>query len=195
MERGVSTETELPELHDAANVLLLAPRDDAKAKFDALTQHPLSGTNVLAVTCSPPEEWVKGWERHAGRHPKAGGLVTIGRADTEFRHDHWQVSTVKHPGDLTSIGVESSEMLSTLSASSRSLVAGFDSVTTLLQHADLQQVFQFLHVFTGRVSSADARCYYHLDPAAHDEQTMATLAGLFDATLERDNRRWVHAGR
>jgi len=192
MEWGVNTETELSELHDTANVLLLAPADDTEVRFDPFTQHSLA--NVLAVTSTTPEDWVSAWETHVGTQPDAGGVVAIGTPEPGFRHDTWRVSTVKHPGDLTGIGIESSELLSTLSASDRDLIVGFDSVTTLLQHADLQQVFQFLHVLTGRVSGADARCYYHLDPTEHDEQTMATLAGLFDATLERDGRRWV-AGR
>ena len=191
MEWGVSTESGLPETHDAVNVLLLTPEDELVPRFDPFTQHSPSDTNVLAVTRRNPTAWVGDWESHVGEGPNAGGLVAIGASGDEPRHDGWRVSTVKHPGDLTGIGIESSEMLSTLSVSGRELVASFDSVTTLLQHADLQQVFQFLHVVTGRVSSADARCYYHLDPTAHDDQTMATLAGLFDATLEWDDRRWV----
>jgi len=51
-------------------------------------------------------------------------------------------------------------------------------------YSDLQTVFRFLHVFTGRIQSADALGVYVIDSTAHDDQTMNTLKQLFDAVIE-----------
>lgn len=197
MKEGTGARAEFPDISDASNVLLLAPTGDQSLSlcFDALAQSTLSETNVLAVTyTSKPAEWVASWGEHVGGQPASGSLVVVGQSDTEFEDDPWTATAVESPGDLTGIGIELSNSLSGLADSvgpDGSVVACFDSVTALLQYADLQRAFRFLHVVTGRVRNADARCYYRLDPTAHDEQTMATLDGLFDTTVEREDDGWT----
>ena len=197
MEEGAGARAEFPDISDASNVLLLAPAGEQSRAFcfDALAQSPPSETNVLAVTYpSQPAGWVESWKEHVGEQPVRGSIVTIGQAETDFEDCPWTAAAVESPGDLTGIGIELSNSLSELADSAgadESLVACFDSVTALLQYADLQRGFRFLHVVTGRVRNADARCYYHLDPAAHDEQTMATLDGLFDTTVEHEGNSWT----
>jgi len=51
-------------------------------------------------------------------------------------------------------------------------------------YSNLQTVFRFLHVFTGRVQSADALGVFVIDSTAHDQQTMSTLKQLFDGQIE-----------
>ena len=200
MNAGAGTGAEFPDLSDASNVLLLAPVTGGQTQrlcLDALTQTPPAETHTLAITyASQPTEWVEVWDEHVGQRPVSGSIVTVGHpeTDTEFESDTWAASTVESPGDLTGIGIESSELLSNGAEdvdSDEKLVACFNSVTTLLQYADLQRSFRFLHVVTGRMRNAGARCYYHLNPEAHDQQTRATLAGLFDATVEREDGDWT----
>jgi archaellum biogenesis ATPase FlaH len=57
------------------------------------------------------------------------------------------------------------------------------SLSTLLMYADLQTVFRFLHVFTGRIQSVDALGVFAIDDSAHDAQTMNTLKQLFDGIV------------
>jgi len=51
-------------------------------------------------------------------------------------------------------------------------------------YVDLQTVFRFLHVFTGRIQSVDGLGVYCIDSTAHDDQTMNTLKQLFDGVIE-----------
>ncbi len=51
-------------------------------------------------------------------------------------------------------------------------------------YSNLQTVFRFLHVFTGRVQSAEALGLFIVDSTAHDNQTMSTLRQLFDGEIE-----------
>jgi archaellum biogenesis ATPase FlaH len=57
------------------------------------------------------------------------------------------------------------------------------SLSTLLMYADLQTVFRFLHVFTGRIQSVDGLGVFAIDDSAHDDQTMNTLKQLFDGIV------------
>jgi len=198
MEEGAGLRDELPDLSDASNVLLLAPTDSGQSQtlcLDVIAQSPPSTTRVLAVTYSTgPAAWVEAWNERVAEPPAGGGIVSVGRDETEFEDEVWTAATVTHPGDLTGIGIELSELLSALAADAdgdEQVVVCFDSVTSLLHHSDLQRAFRFLHVVTGRVRNADARCYYHLDPEAHDPQARATLDGLFDATIEYDGEGWT----
>lgn len=89
------------------------------------------------------------------------------------------------PVDMTGIGISLSEFLEEFYADRglrRNRVL-LHSLSTLLMYADLQTVFRFLHVFTGRIQSADALGLYVIDADSHDEQTMNTLKQLFDGLL------------
>ena len=90
------------------------------------------------------------------------------------------------PVDMTGIGIKLSEFLQEF-YERRGLTQNrvlLHSVSTLLMYSDLQTVFRFLHVFTGRVQSANALGLYVIDSTAHDDQTMSTLKQLFDGVIE-----------
>lgn len=89
------------------------------------------------------------------------------------------------PVDMTGIGISFSKLLESFyneHGRTRNRVL-LSSLSTLLMYADLQTVFRFLHVFTGRIQSANALGLYCLDSTAHDAQTMSTLKQLFDGQL------------
>jgi len=187
-------------LSDAANILVMEPsfgRPTSDVCLDLLAGEDPPSATVLGITFrQSPEEWIKDWETHTGTAPATGMVlsvgdrsghgVTAGRApETAGR---WSVETIEHPSDLTRLGIELSEFLA--SAHDADAVDQprlcFDSLTTLLQYADLKRTFRFLHVVTGRVKAAHGVGHYHLDPDAHDDRTLATIKRLFDAVLEVD---------
>jgi hypothetical protein len=182
---------DLTELSEVSNVLLMAPSLGGQGRevcLNLLSQTPPSETNVLTITYTDtPPEWVEHWTEHAGVSPVRGGVVSIGQAEASVSDPSWAVKTVENPSDLTGIGIELSELLSgvaTAAGDDEEIAVCFNSITSLLQYADLQRAFRFLHVVTGRVKTVDGVGHYHLDPEAHDRQTLATLKGLFDAVVE-----------
>ncbi len=184
---------DLSELSDVSNVLLLVPslgNRGREACLRLLTQTNPKVTNVLTVTYTDTApEWVEFWQDRAGTSPVRGGIVAIGQGEGNVDDPSWAVKTVENPSDLTGIGIELSELLSTMAKAAdddEEIAFCFDSVTSLLQYADLQRAFRFLHVVTGRVKTVGGVGYYRLDPDAHDRQTLATLKGLFDAVVEVD---------
>ena len=99
--------------------------------------------------------------------------------------DDDRVGYASSPADLTGIGIHFSQFLQKFYADrgverNRVLV---HSVSTLLMYADLQTVFRFLHVFTGRVQSVDGLGLYTIDSTTHDDRTMNTIRQLFDGIV------------
>jgi KaiC/GvpD/RAD55 family RecA-like ATPase len=90
------------------------------------------------------------------------------------------------PVDLTGIGIELSELLQEFYQEHdvRRNRVMLHSVSTLLMYSELQTVFRFLHVFTGRVQSADGLGLFVIDSTTHDEQTLSTLKQLFEGVIE-----------
>jgi hypothetical protein len=185
------------------SVLLLSSR---MARRDACLVDdgaPLADSNVLAVTLNGDTDDVTDeFFRCVGRLPDRLAVVAVGEnarapsnTDEGLAAEHGEVSTasVSSPGDLTGLGIKLSQCLSTWDDNPNRTTVRFDSLTTLLQFAELKRVFRFVHVLLGRIDSANAVGYFHLDPAAHDDQTLATLRGLFDAVYELEDGEWVEA--
>ena len=97
-----------------------------------------------------------------------------------------QVKYASSPVDMTGIGIQLSEFLQefyeTRNVKQNRVL--LHSVSTLLMYSNLQTVFRFLHVFTGRVQSADGLGLYVIDSTAHEQQTLNTLKQLFDGVIE-----------
>jgi hypothetical protein len=102
------------------------------------------------------------------------------------------IKTMSDPSDLTDLGITISSFLSEWDSNDNQTVACFHSLTSLLQYADPQRVFRFLHVLTEKFDSSEVVAHYHMDPSAHDQQTINTLTPLFDASVEHDeNEEWT----
>jgi KaiC/GvpD/RAD55 family RecA-like ATPase len=95
------------------------------------------------------------------------------------------IKYVGSPGDLTGIGVGIVKCTRDIG---REVDAGLRlsvlSLSTILQYANNQRVFNFLHTITGRVSAADYLGIATIDPTTQDTQEVNTLTSLFDAVIE-----------
>jgi len=160
-------------------------------KYDLLTSFAVegirSGDGALFVSTNEDAGGVIGdVEDRLGEVPDRLRLVDCvserGGGDA-LPADH--VEYVSSPGDLTGIGIAVSEQLRRFDDSDveRTRVA-FYSLSTLLMYAELETVFRFLHVLTGRIGSIDAVGVFAVDPTTHDESTVNTLKQLFDGMIE-----------
>ena len=98
--------------------------------------------------------------------------------------DDPRIKYASSPVDMTGIGIKLSEFLQAFGdrgiERNRIMV---HSLSTLLMYSDLQTVFRFLHVFTGRVQSVNGLGLFSIDSTAHDEQSLNTLKQLFDGIV------------
>ncbi|KTG10343.1 recombinase RecA [Haloprofundus marisrubri] len=110
--------------------------------------------------------------------------VTRQRGVGDARDDN-RVKYTSSPVDMTGIGIKLSEFLQTFYADQRveRNRIGVHSLSTLLMYSNLQTVFRFLHVFTGRIQSVDGLGLFCIDSTVHDDRTLNTLKQLFDGII------------
>ena len=180
-----------PPMRGEENVLLLAPSatEDGRVACADLLDHPNTETGavVFVTLTQSPDARIEVLRRHASRLPSRVGVICADehrRGDTGSRKGV-AVRSVENPGDLARLGVAIGDALTDWTAAHPTTVC-FHSITALLQFAELPRVFRFLYTLAGRVGSTGNRAHYHLDPDAHDQQTIATLSPLFDSVIEVD---------
>ncbi|WP_436926709.1 DUF7504 family protein [Halosimplex amylolyticum] len=185
------------------NILVLSPSftgDEPQACMALLTPAPLTEVNALSVLFTEsPSDRLDAWQRYVGSFPARSCILNVdadarsstGSGDIPENNDH-TTERLASPRDLTKLGVKITDCLDrwTETAPEQQITVCFQSISTLLQYVTLDQVFKFLDVLTERCRAADAISHYHMDPLAHDNQTIERLTGLFDVVLEYVNGEW-----
>jgi hypothetical protein len=178
-------------------VLLLAPAIGTAARdacTDIVTGHDLSDTRVVHVTYtdSPADRYLH-FEDRVGEHPEATAVVPVGAGGVsgargpEPPRDDYTVTPMSDPGDLTGLAMVTNEWLCRWASDPSPLTLCFDSLSILLQYADADRVYRFVHTLTGHLAGYGASAHFHMDPKAHDEATVARLSGLVDTVVEVDH--------
>jgi archaellum biogenesis ATPase FlaH len=115
------------------------------------------------------------------------GIIVVGDQPGSYGNDanlpDSVFVTTANPNDITGLGMRLNNYLKDGNRDSQ-LVVCFDSVTEMLQFADMQPVFKFLHMFVGQLRDANAIGHFHLDPGAHDDQIISRLKPLFDDAVD-----------
>ena len=183
------------QLDPGTSILVSGPPLTGKRalSLDVLAEGTRAGEAAIVVTTKDGAERVLDDYRDRveieDRPVAVIDCVTRQQGVGEVRDDD-RVKYTSSPVDMTGIGIKLSETL-------ESFYQGYGvdqtrvmvhSLSTLLMYSDLQTVFRFLHVFTGRIQSVDGLGLFCIDSTAHDEQTMNTLKQLFDGivTTEED---------
>ncbi|WP_418283066.1 RAD55 family ATPase [Halorubrum sp. DTA98] len=183
------------EVEPGTNLLLAGPPLTGKRKLalDLLAAGTDAGDGAIAVTTKDGADRIL--KDYAKRTPYDGRPVAVVDCVTRQQgvgdvRDDDRVKYASSPVDMTGIGIKLSEFLQAFYRDrdierNRIMV---HSLSTLLMYSDLQTVFRFLHVFTGRVQSVGGLGLFCIDSTAHDDQTMNTLKQLFDGivTLSED---------
>jgi len=188
VEPGTATLVLAPSLHDATD----------EACLNLLSTDDAAGQNVAWVTYTrSPDACIQDWLAHAGERPENMRFISVGEttrstsAVSSAANGRGEVvETLSNPNDLTGLGIKLSEILKEWARNDYPTTACFDSLTALLQYADLQTAYKFLHVLTGRFDAAGVTAHFHLDPDTCDDQTVSTLTSLFDTVVEFDGGEW-----
>lgn len=186
-----------PDLPPAGNVLLAAPPmtrhtdDVCAAMATPASDQPV--TLLYLTFTRAASHTTPAWMNVVGESfPARLRIVSVGSDPVAGvpRYDGREspsisvsTETVSDPADLTAIGIALTKHLEDRADGGR-VVACIRSITGLLQYADRRRAYQFLDVVTEYLSSVDALAHFHVDPGAHDEQTISTLTALFDAVVE-----------
>lgn len=180
----------------SATALVLTPHAELGASgacSHRLTAAPPERENVLVVTYSQSlDEIITRWRDVAREMPAEFGVISFAEfsrssaaqsAPTPHSVPGGNVTltTMSDAGDLQGLGTAITLYLDDWTIEERRTVVCIDSLTAMLRERGTEEVFQFLHVLTGYIKRAGAYAHIHLDPGAHDSQTIRTLEPLFDA--------------
>lgn len=106
------------------------------------------------------------------------------------------IKIASSPVDLTGIGVKISQFFEEfyMKKKMQNIQLHIDSLSTILMYSNIQTVFRFLHVFTGRIKAAGALGIYIVESGMHDERAIVTLKQLLDGMIEimsEDDRNFI----
>ncbi|WP_066412550.1 DUF7504 family protein [Halorubrum aethiopicum] len=178
----------------STSVLLLAPLHeppDDDACIDLLTRDPPEDTNVVSVTLSAsPAERLSVWQREAGGELPTRATIIDGRR--EMRSDGLPVSEsgsiavrgLPEDADLYDVGLAIASQLGAWEDADETTVLCLHSVTRLLAAHDTDQVIGLLTALNDLCERLGVSAHSHVDPDAHDEETLSTLRPLYDTVVE-----------
>ena len=179
------------EIDPGSNVLITGPPLSGKRglALDVLAEGTRNGEGAIMVTTKDSGDRLLSQfeerEQYDGRPVAVVDTVTRQQGVGDV-HDSDRIKYTSSPVDMTGIGIKLSSFLEAFYSDRgiRKNRVMLHSLSTLLMYSDLQTVFRFLHVFTGRIQSVDGLGLYCIDSTAHDDQTMNTLKQLFDGIIE-----------
>ncbi|WP_435174569.1 DUF7504 family protein [Halorussus sp. AFM4] len=176
------------ELTEARNVLMLARSmspESGEVHEDLLASRALGEERLLVLTFRPPERWVRRLRSRYERMPAETEIIALNEtgAPAQVGTDDVSVTTL-NPTDLTGVGMAVSDVIQAWAGDDAQTVVCFDSVTEFLQYADRSTMYRFLRVVTRRFDAVDGFAHFHMDPDAHDTETIATLKSPFDAIVD-----------
>jgi KaiC/GvpD/RAD55 family RecA-like ATPase len=178
------------EVQPGTNILLAGPPLTGKRAlgFDLLAAGVDAGDGAVVVSTKDSAQRVlSDLERrfdYENQPVAVVDCVTRQQGINDVTEDE-RIKYVSSPVDMTGIGIKLSEILEEF-YQTREIKHNrvmLHSLSTLLMYSDLQTVFRFLHVFTGRIQSVDGLGLFAIDSTAHDDQTMNTLKQLFDGIV------------
>lgn len=146
---------------DEEGVLLLSADVDGRSLLDRAeaVAGPIDRTRVGVVDCSGLDDEQERFDEHG--------------------------ETIDDPGDLMSIEMEFSVLYETLVERGLDKVRfGVFSVSSLLAHADLQDVSRFVHMLTGRVIATEDLGVFVVDKSMQDDTTVDAIEQYCDGTID-----------
>ena len=178
-------------INKGSNIMLIGPPMSGKeAILNHIMYHASKHENaVITVTTREPAGHILEWfQENKLTLPlsKIGivDCVTKTLGGTALENEHIKIAS--SPVDLTGIGVKISQFFEEffMKKNIRKIQLHINSLSTILMYSNIQTVFRFLHVFTGRIKAAGALGIYVIESGMHDEQAIATLKQLFDGMIE-----------
>lgn len=154
---------------------------------------PPDRTLWITYTRSPDEKFANWRDYRTEAFPPRTGVIVVGdqtrataTADSSIPTQSGGpvIRTVADPTDLTGLSIELSRFFDNWATGEGRFTICFDSLTPLLVYVSVDRAYRFLHTLTTRVEALGATAHYHLDPAAHDTQTVSRLTSLFDEIVE-----------
>ncbi len=179
-------------IRKGSNITLIGPPMSQKSVIlHNLMYHGAAKNNNAVITVTTHEsatqilEWFK--ENKLELQLSRIGIIdciteSLGGAKVENEY----IKIASSPVDLTGIGIRISRYFEDFSIKKNipKTQLHINSLSTILMYSNIETVFRFMHVFTGRIKASGALGIYVIESGMHDERAIATLKQLFDGMIE-----------
>ncbi|MFP9193931.1 hypothetical protein ACLI4Q_20210 [Natrialbaceae archaeon A-CW1-1] len=175
-----------------SNTLVLSKppeSDEVVTYIDRLSTSSSQSTAIITSHYHSSQSIIDSWRNLLGPLPPNLGIISVGESmrstaagPSTIEMQNTSVSTVSEK-DITGISIALNEYINRWKNEPQP-VLWFDSVTPLEKSVGLETTFRFLHLVTGSVQWSNIDGFYHMDPSAHDEQTIHSIMHLFDNVVE-----------
>ncbi len=186
------------DLADASNILVMEDGDASvheRVHETLLSDLHDEAADVFVATFSQPGPWLDAWADHISIETAHLGLVHLTEGDTREGYRDGAYVRGVHPGDLTGLGMAVSDFFDGVSSRSSPTAVCFDSLSELTAYSDVRTLFRFLRVVTQQINRAEAVGHFHMNPVAHDSQSLARLRPPFDVEVECSETSGVSVSR
>ncbi|WP_094226731.1 RAD55 family ATPase [Methanolobus psychrotolerans] len=181
----------LGSIREGTNLMMIGPPMSRKDDLlNAIIYNSYSSDDsAILVSTREPGERVLGWFEDNGMdisNADIGVVDCVTKTLGLSAGDTDKIKRASSPVDLTGIGVKISQFFEEMLVrkQKQKIHLCINSLSTILMYSNIQTVFRFLHVFTGRVKAANGFGLYVVEDEMHDVQTIATLKQLFDGMIE-----------
>ncbi|MDF1556582.1 MAG: ATPase domain-containing protein [ANME-2 cluster archaeon] len=186
-------------IRSGSNIMIIGPPMSGKETIiNNIVYRGLNdGDAAVIVTTREPGENVLEWFNYNNLEISLDHLGIVDCVTKTLgvpTSDTANIRRASSPVDLTGIGVKISQFLEEfwMKKNIRKTRLCINSLSTILMYSNIQTVFRFLHVFTGRVKTAGAIGIYLVEEGMHDPQAVATLKQLFDGVIEIKEENDIH---
>jgi len=179
-------------IRKGSNIMLIGPPMSQKEVIlNYIMYHgtAINDNAVIAVTTREPAtdilEWFKD-NKIVLPLPRIGIIDCITKSVGGVALETENIKFASSPQDLTGIGVRISQFIEDFHMKKKipKIQLHINSLSAILMYSNIQTVFRFMHVFTGRIKAAGALGIFVVDSGMHDDPTIATLKQLFDGIIE-----------
>ncbi|MFZ3168540.1 MAG: ATPase domain-containing protein [Candidatus Methanoperedens sp.] len=179
-------------IRKGSNIMLIGPPMSQKEVILRYIMYHGTAINdnaVIAVTTREPAtdilEWFKD-NKIVLPLSRIGIIDCITKSVGGVALETENIKFASSPQDLTGIGVRISQFIEDFHLKKKipKIQLHINSLSAILMYSNIQTVFRFMHVFTGRIKATGAMGIFVVDSGMHDDPTIATLKQLFDGIIE-----------
>jgi KaiC/GvpD/RAD55 family RecA-like ATPase len=185
-------DTAIGGIRKGSNIMLIGPPMSQKEVIlHYIMYHGTAINNnaVIAVSTREPATDILEWFKENQLVLPLSRIGIIDCITKSVGGDALETENIKFassPQDLTGIGVRISQFFEDFLIKKKipKIQLHINSLSAILMYSNIQTVFRFLHVFTGRIKEAGALGIFVMESGMHDDPTIATLKQLFDGVIE-----------
>ncbi len=192
-------DTAIGDIRNGSNIMLIGtPMSQKEIILYNIMYHgvAINENAVITVTTHESATQILEWFKENKMPLPLSNIGIIDCITKSIGGNAFETENIKFassPTDLTGIGVRISQFFEDF-IREKKIQFHINSLSGILMYSNIQTVFRFMHVFTGRVKAAGALGIFVIESGMHDDHTIATLKQFCDGIIEikeENNKNYI----